>query len=144
MKKTITNIPIEIIKLDDSSFHIMISVRINDSIDVNLIIDTGASKTVFDTTTIGDFCDEVEAVEEHNSSGITELISEAKTANMPQIAFGSMKIQNYKCVLLDLSHINAVYKGYSDKKIAGLLGGDFLVKYKAVINYKQKTLKIYS
>jgi len=136
-------IPIEIIKLEDNSFHLMIDVKIN-NIKSNLIIDTGASRTVFDINQIEDVCTDVNIVDEQDSSGINALISETKVGYLSKIIFGDLVIENYQCVLLDLAHINSIYKKYTDKNIMGLLGGDFLVKYKAVINYRQKTLKLYS
>lgn len=45
-------IPIEIVELEDNSFHIIVSLQIG-SIEGDFIIDTGASVTVIDKLTPG-------------------------------------------------------------------------------------------
>jgi hypothetical protein len=47
-----------------------------------------------------------------------------------------------KVALLDLSHINELYKRATDLEICGLIGGDFLTKHHALIDYKRKIMKI--
>ena len=44
-----TTIPFKIIKIDDEGFHLLIKVYINKKV-AHLLIDTGASKSVFDKT----------------------------------------------------------------------------------------------
>jgi hypothetical protein len=136
-----TQIPIEIIELEDASFHIMVEARFK-KIKGNFIIDTGASKTVLDFTFGQSIADSIEKNEDKNSSGINAMISESHVANIPQLKIGRLKIENFPCVLLDLSHVNALYKKYCNKHIAGLIGSDFLVAHKAIINYDKKYLKL--
>ena len=50
----ITNVPIEILPIEDDGFHLMLKAKINGK-KANLIIDTGASRTVFDEILIKDF-----------------------------------------------------------------------------------------
>ncbi len=136
------DLPIEIIKLEDESYHVMIEAEFIKGIKGNLIIDTGASKTVFDQQFVQPFITDVEDVEEQNSSGINAMITQAELGTIPEIGFGELKIENYKSLLLDLSHINELYKKYTDKQIAGLLGSDFLLEYEAVIDYGQKRISL--
>lgn len=136
------DLPVEIIKLEDASYHIMIEVLFGDSQYGNLIVDTGASKTVFDELFVAPFIRDVEEIDEQNSSGINAMITQAKLGTLPFIKFGSLEIKNYSALLLDLSHINELYKKYSDKQIAGLIGSDFLVKYEALIDYGQKKITL--
>jgi hypothetical protein len=51
-----------------------------------------------------------------------------------------MKVEKMKVALLDMNHINELYEKVSDIKIGGLLGSDFLLKNKAVVDYKKKRL----
>lgn len=51
-----TEIPFDVLPIDNDGYHIMIKGKINDK-DANFIIDTGASQTVFDKTTINDFAE---------------------------------------------------------------------------------------
>jgi hypothetical protein len=51
-----------------------------------------------------------------------------------------MKIEKMQLAVLDLTHINELYSASTDLEICGLLGGDFLVQHKAVIDYKKRRL----
>jgi len=136
------DIPIELIELEDSSYHLMIQAVFNSNISGNLIIDTGASKTVFDFGFVHSFINDLEAIEDQHSSGINAMITEAHTGVIPVLSIQKLVLENYPCILLDLSHINQLYQQYSDKHIAGLIGSDFLVAHEAVIDYSQKKLTL--
>ena len=136
------DLPIEIIKLEDASYHLIIEAVFNRKTHGNLIIDTGASKTVFDQTFVNSFIENVEDIDDQNSSGINAMISQTQLGVIPEIKFRELEITNYSCLLLDLSHVNELYKKYTDKQIAGLIGSDFLVEYEAVIDYNQKRLSL--
>lgn len=138
----IIDLPIEIIELEDDSYHLMIESRFSSGISGSLIIDTGASKTVFDMKFVESFIIDVEDVKDQNSSGINAMISQAKVGVIPEVNFGKLKIKEYQCMLLDLSHINELYKKYTSKQIAGLIGSDFLVKYDAIIDYGRKIISL--
>ncbi|MFA6400595.1 MAG: retropepsin-like aspartic protease [Salinivirgaceae bacterium] len=133
-------IPIELITLEDASYHIMVEAVFNKTIRGNLIIDTGASKSVLDFSFAESFAHSIEEVQDQNSSGINALIHQAHVGTIDKFQLGKLKIKDYQTVLLDLSHINQLYANYSDKTIAGLLGSDFLVEYNAVIDYGKKKL----
>jgi len=134
------DLKIEIIKLEDESYHILIEAEFPGNILGKLIIDTGASKTVIDADFAEQFTSQIEDVENQDSSGINAIITGAKIGTIPKINFGNLEIKDYKCLLLDLSHVNSLYKKYTNKHIAGLLGSDFLVNYEAVIDYGQKKI----
>jgi S-adenosylhomocysteine hydrolase len=138
----IIDIPIKIIELEDESYHIMLNAVFNGNIQGNLIVDTGASKTVFDISFVEQFITDVEDIDEENSSGINAMIAQTKTGIIPALSINKFEIENYKAVLLDLSHINAIYGQYTNMHIAGLIGSDFLVKYDAVINYGAKIISL--
>jgi hypothetical protein len=47
---------------------------------------------------------------------------------------------DWTVVLIDLSHVNDLYRKFTDKRVAGLIGSDFLLKHKAIIDYKRREL----
>jgi len=49
-----TTLPIEIFPIEDDGYHLKVTVVINEK-PANLILDTGASRTVFDETRMSNF-----------------------------------------------------------------------------------------
>ena len=59
-----------------------------------------------------------------------------------KLKIGELVITDYVTVLLDLSHVNESYEMKNFSAIDGVLGGDILMKYKAVINYSKLEMKL--
>lgn len=132
-------ITLQIIELEEQNFHISIQCRFYDGTAGTWIIDTGASKSVFDKSSI-DFYSEAGEEEEIHSAGISDQPLKSSIAVLKPLQFGHFKVVEMKVALLDLSHINDLYKKASNIEICGLIGSDFLLRYKAVIDYKKKLL----
>jgi hypothetical protein len=129
-------IPLNIIELDDKSFHLLIEVKIN-GLPVNLIIDTGASRTVFDKSLSGK---KVRLKKQHDlkeiqSAGISAENIESQLAIVKSFKLGKLKLRDFPVVLIDLDSINKLYSKVTGKQIHGLLGSDFLLEMNAVIDY---------
>jgi len=133
-----TTIPIQLLELDDQGIHLIINAFIDD-LKINLIIDTGASKTVFDEKFLQEYCTFIDDENIIESKGINSEFLETKKAEIKKIKFGEIEFTDFETVLLDLSNINEIYSEFTDLTIYGLIGGDFLIKHKAVINYSNKT-----
>ena len=134
-------IPIKLIKLDEKSYHLLIVAKIN-KVKVNLIIDTGASRTVFDKSLLGD---DLKVTEPHKSgeiqsAGIMAANIESVQGTAASFKLGKLKLRNFQVILIDLEGINLLYKKATGKKVHGLLGSDFLLQMKAVINYDKEIL----
>ncbi len=120
----------------------MVKLLINGK-TARMIIDTGASKTVFDKTAIGKFVKENNFEEyEQLSSGLGTNTMVSHSTMIKKIKLGDVIIENYKAVLLDLSHVNNSYLQIGLKQVDGVLGSDILLKYHAVIDYEKKILKL--
>jgi hypothetical protein len=134
-------VPINILELDNKSFHLLIEAKINKSA-VNLIIDTGASKTVFDKSIHGITLRErnPQDLEEIHSMGIMAGNIESQSAVIKSFKLGKLKLRDFPVVLIDLESINKLYMQVTGKQIHGLLGSDFLLEMKAVINYGKASL----
>ncbi len=140
------NIPIKIVSIDEDGFHLLIEIEINHK-KANMLIDTGASRTVFDEGIIREYLKNEDEDFEENvtlSSGIGTNSMKSKAVNLDLLKFDSLEIENYHALVLDLRHVNESYKMLKLPVIHGILGGDLLEKLKAVIYYKTKTLKLYS
>ena len=132
-------IPIKLLKLD-SGFHLLISLHINGK-PARVLIDTGASQTVFDKIQIKNFLKE-EKFESHDklSTGLGTNDMKSHLVVIDKMKIGKTEIKNYKTVVIDLSHVNVAYRQMKQKPIDGVLGSDILKKHKAVIDYGKKKL----
>lgn len=120
----------------------MLTLKINNK-NAKLIIDTGASKTVFDKERIKNFVKD-KSFHEHDklSSGLGTNTMQSHVTEIKKIQLGKIVINDYKTILLDLSHVNNSYHQVGLKPIEGVLGSDILLEYKAVIDYEKKVLKL--
>lgn len=135
-------IPIEIVEIEGNGCHLFVECQINKIISCQLIIDTGASKTVFDYNLMSSLSEKIEKEEEIKSAGVGGEITLNEFANISNFKIGDFEIKNFETVLIDLSNVNDIYEPIINKKIWGLIGGDFLLKYKSKIDYKTKILTI--
>jgi hypothetical protein len=135
-------IPIEIIELESNSYHLLVTCEVNGSKKGVLVIDTGASKTVLDKN----FVDEYQLTEENDietkSRGLGEGSIVTEIATIKRFVMGDLEVNDFTCALIDLSGINEMYEQYCQRRICGLLGSDFLLKYGAVIDYKKCILDL--
>jgi len=129
---------LQIVELEADNYHIMLEGEFHDRKKCMWIVDTGASKTVLDKN-LEDYYQLIDpdGTDEFQSAGINEGMVDTLVGITGHIRFGKLLIENLKVALIDLSHINDIYSKYSEHKIAGLIGGDILKKYGAVINYKK-------
>ncbi|MCL1821212.1 MAG: retropepsin-like domain-containing protein [Prolixibacteraceae bacterium] len=138
MQKTI---PFELIALEENNYHITVYCKFDNDDEGMWVIDTGASKTVFDQTLEHLYSPlEVDDSLEIKSSGIGGARLETTLGKLHAFALGDLRMEPMQVALIDLSHINELYYNATDKKICGLIGSDFLLKHKAVINYETQEL----
>lgn len=135
-------IPFEIFPIEDDGFHLKINVIVN-NLPVIMILDTGASRTVFDESKIAQLIG-AEVVEDSDrlSTGLGTNTMKSKKVMLNQIAIGDLEILNYQAAVLDLSHVNESYAKLDLEPIAGVLGSDILVDFNAVIDYEKKELRL--
>ncbi len=133
-------IPFEIIHLNEEGYHLKIKSKIN-GIEVFLIIDTGASQTAFDINFIHEYLPNLSIQKAAQiSSGLGTNSMESFECILDYFRVGDLKIEDYKAALLDLSHVNHTYEKLNIPHIQGVLGNDILMRYNALIDYKNKQL----
>ena len=132
-------LPLHLIELDENNFHLVVESSVNNE-KIFWIIDTGASKSVFDIN-LNQYYTLVESKndEEFQSAGITSGKVETKLGSI-SFEIGKLQIDNLTVALLDLNHVKKIYKKYTNQLIGGLLGGDVLNKYKCCIDYMNRTI----
>ncbi len=136
------SIEISIIELDNFSFHIITEAFIN-GLKVNLVIDTGASMSVFDRNFFKDHVSKsAEKQEKIMSAGITASKINAVKSYAENFKIGSLEINQFPMILIDMKRINEVYQKATGKEIHGLIGSDFLVSMNAVIDFGRQLLAL--
>ena len=137
-----TVIPIQLINIEDDGLHLIVDAMIN-SKACKLLIDTGASRTVFDQTRILQFVKSTE-FEKHDklSTGLGTDSMPTCTTTLNDFKIAGIVISDFKAVLLDLSHVNSSYEKMGFNPIDGVLGSDILNKLKAIIDYPKLMLKL--
>ncbi|MDR0766717.1 MAG: retroviral-like aspartic protease family protein [Odoribacteraceae bacterium] len=137
-------VPVELVELDENSFHIIVTVVVG-CIEGDFIVDTGASITVIDEHT--PFTHEpLQGTRGINSGGIGGEIGDVKLVNLPAFRLGEHTLENVRGALMDLQYVNTLYYNRLRRRIAGLIGCDFLIQHNAIIDYENKrlTLKVSS
>ena len=136
-------IPINIISIEGDGFHLIAEGRINDKV-ARFVVDTGASRTVFDKDRILNYINNPEFAEKEGlSAGIGATDISSFIFNIEELSFGDLKIEDYQAVAMDLTNINASYEMIKLPPIDGVLGGDLLRKHNAVISYKLKKIRLF-
>lgn len=137
MKEIIT---LEILPIEDDGFHLIAEATVN-GLKARLLVDTGASKTVFDEQRLGAFMDAAQfSVHDKLSTGLGTNSMESKLAIIGVIAFGNIAMKAFEVAVLDLFHVNDSYQKLDILPIDGVIGGDLLVRLKARIDYSEKQM----
>lgn len=135
-------IPIEIINIEGDGYHIITYGAINDR-RARFVVDTGASRTVFDKEKIKKYIEKPKFSEKEGiSAGIGGTDISSFLFSLESISFGELYISDYQAIAMDLSNINDSYAMIGLPAVEGVLGGDLMKKYQAVINYKSKKMRL--
>jgi predicted aspartyl protease len=138
-----TIVPLELINLNDDGFHLLVEVVVFGQ-SFQAVLDTGASKTVFDKETILEYMKDSELLASDKvSTGLGTNSMESHTIILPLLKIGNLKLKNFEAAVLDLSTINLAYSTLKLPHVIGVLGGDILKCHHAIINYKKLRLKLF-
>ncbi|MFI5219791.1 MAG: retropepsin-like aspartic protease [Bacteroidia bacterium] len=141
-RKKTTSIPLKILRIEHDGLHLLVMAKINGK-NARLIVDTGASRTVFDKKRIQKFVkDKKFKKHEGISTGLGTNSMESHVVKIDKIEIGKLVLNEFVFVLLDLSHVNSSYAQIGMKEIDGVLGGDILMNHKAVIDYGKKKISL--
>ncbi len=138
----IITVPLQIIDLHGDGYHPLVEIKVNGTPYI-LVLDTGASKTAFDHNTLEQSGVVAIIASERLSTGLGVTNMSSSTAVIHDIQIGDLHIPNLEVAVLDLSTINVAYRQLNHPEVLGVLGGDILVKYNAVIDYGQQTLSFH-
>jgi hypothetical protein len=138
----IVTVPLQIIDLHQDGYHPLVSVAVFGK-TFKLVLDTGASKTAFDQEILSAEGINVMA-SDSLSTGLGTNSMTSFTTVLSDLCIGELKVSEFEVAVLDLSTINIAYRQLNHPEVLGVLGGDVLMKYKGVIDYERKVLKLKS
>jgi hypothetical protein len=139
MKKI--TVPLELINLNNDGFHLLVEVFVFGQ-KFNLVLDTGASKTVLDKTIVEQNCLlENLLVSDQLSTGLGTNNMQSYSIHIDTLKIGRLYIKNLEIAVLDLSMISSAYQNLNLPPIIGVLGGDILQQYKTIIDYNKLQMK---
>ena len=135
-------IPLKFLAIEGNGTHLLIVVKINGK-KANMLVDTGASRTVFDINSISKFTSKKKFGKNNQlSTGLGTNSMQSHNTILKKVKIGKLKIENFEAILLDLKHVNESYEKIGLGTIDGVLGGEILVNFKAVIDYGKKQMKL--
>ena len=135
-------VPMQLLDIEGEGFHIMVKGMIHGK-EASFLIDTGASRSVFDPNTITDFIEDIEFEKKEGlTAGVGSSDLESATFVIDSFTVGDLEIHDYEAVALDLENIHEMYGKLGLPRIDGIIGGDLLKRHKAVINYKLKKIRL--
>ena len=110
----------------------------------NFIIDTGASRSVFDKDNILRFIENPDFADKDGvSAGVGGCNIDSSTFTISTIKLGECVIRDYQAIAIDLKSIHSTYEMLGLPRIDGVLGSDIFVRHKATINFKMKRLRLF-
>ncbi len=140
----IVHLPLQFIAIQDDGFHLMVDVSVNGH-PLRMLVDTGASRTVFDRQTLVELL-ELEETDlfsnEGPSGGIGTSNLESSITRIRELCLGECCLKDYMTALIDLGNVHDLYDAIGLLKIDGILGGDLLMETKAVIDYRKARLTL--
>ena len=136
-------IPLRIRRIDRSGYHVFVKGSVNGK-KVNLLLDTGASRSVFDREKLLELLNP-ESIRNNPemTMGIGADSVESQIAVIARLKVGDFEILKMKTVLMDMASVNKAFEMIGIPQVQGILGGDILKKYEACVDYRKKTLLLY-
>ncbi len=137
-----TTVTFDLLSIEGDGFHLLVEVLLNGKSSL-MLIDTGASRTVFDRERITHFIpDAVLTPADKKSTGLGTDSMQSHLVMLELFEIGELSLQNMEIVLLDLVHVNQSYEKIGLMAIDGVIGSDILAEHKAVIDYEKKQLSL--
>lgn len=138
--RTIT-VPLTLINLQDDGFHLLVEIVVFGQL-LFAVLDTGASRSVFDKGLMEKNIKEI-AVSEETQAATIFSTSETLQGIIPKLKIGGLTLKNYPAVAIDLQSVTDTYLAMGHPSIAGIIGGDILMEYSAKIDYQKRILRFY-
>ena len=135
------SVPLILINLQGDGFHLLVEIVVFKE-KLFAVLDTGASRSVFDKSLMEKHIKELTMSEETQAATIFSTSSTLQGI-IPKLKIGRLVLKNYHSVGLDLQSVSDTYLQLGYPPISGIIGGDILMEFKAKIDYKKRILRLY-
>jgi predicted aspartyl protease len=130
----------ELQPIENEGFHAIIQARIN-GLPARLLIDTGASRSVFDTNRFGRFVHGHEfKPDEKLSAGLGTSSMQTMEVTLDELGLGEIVLKRLDTILLDMSHVNGSYERLGLPQLDGVIGSDLLERLGAIVDYRKRRI----
>lgn len=133
-------ISFEIVELEPKTYHPLIKAEFPGLDEHWWVIDSGASKSVFDGSLTG--CYDLDDDGAVMATGLGKEVVETNSGMISEFKIGGFNFGALKVALVDFQHINDEYAKFSDKKIVGLIGCDFLFSRKTTLDFENRLIRL--
>lgn len=133
-------IPIEVVELESNTYHPLVKAEFPGLENAFWVIDSGASKSVFDVS-LTDFY-QTSNDDSVMATGLGKEVVATDSGVIEELYLGNFNFGILKVALVDFQHINDEYAKFSNKKIVGLIGCDFLFTQKAILDFDKTILRV--
>ena len=132
---------LKIIELEKGDYHTLLNGSVAGK-KIRIVLDTGASHSCVDKHFVDQMLPELQMeANEGVNAGIGGSGFEVLVADLPDFKLGRFRKNLLENVaVIDFTHINTAYQTLKQKPVQMILGNDFCVNHKAVIDYGKNSL----
>lgn len=132
---------LNIVELESGEYHTLLQIKVSGRV-LRAVLDSGASHSCIDSVFAMDLLPELETQSyEGVTAGIGGNEFAVRIANVPDFRIGRFRLPCYEnMALIDFTYINMAYQRLKKRPLQMILGNDFLVKHRAVVDYKNSLL----
>ena len=129
--------PLKIVQLEQGDYHTLLNGSVAGE-KIRIVLDTGASHSCIDKSFVSRlFPDREMEKNEGVNAGIGGTDFEVLVTDLPDFKIGHYHQKLMQNVaVIDFAHINMAYEALRLKPVQMILGNDFCVNHKAVIDYE--------
>ena len=136
MNRIMYKTPLKILQLEKGDYHTLLNGSVAGE-KIRIVLDTGASHSCVDKSFVSRlFPDREMEKNEGVNAGIGGVDFEVLVTDLPDFKTGHFHQKIMRNVaVIDFAHINTAYETLHLKPVQMILGNDFCVNHKAVIDY---------
>jgi predicted aspartyl protease len=142
-RKKKSEIELHVANIREDGYHVFVYISVNGQY-TRMLLDTGASRTVFDINWLREVHADIEMEEnEDKATGLGSSEVENFIVFLDEVRISQCTLTNYQVGALNLEHVNLSYQYMGLPSIGGVLGSDILVHFNAVIDLGKAKMALY-